>query len=174
MAESSRRVQLFVIPAMTIDQVADRRVGQVCSAKSRLLTQDTGLERLNRKMAMRSSPHSGFSCPIRRISRRSSRGIGGRPGRDFIRQKSLHPSRCQRTIVAGFTITTALRQKQAFCIRHGQQRCKGVFERRTSVRLRRGEIFDSRKDVFIVPDRSPAFKFGVVGTPDHQTSAGCP
>jgi len=71
-----------------------------------------------------------------------------------------------------FTITTALRQKQAFCIRHGQQRCKGVFERRTSVRLRRGEIFDSRKDVFIVPDRSPAFKFGVVGAPDHQTLAG--
>jgi hypothetical protein len=42
-------------------------------------------------LAMRSSPHAGFSFAIRRISARSSRGIGGRPGRDFSRQNNFHP-----------------------------------------------------------------------------------
>ena len=39
-------------------------------------------------------------CAILRIISRSSIGIGGRPGRDFIRQSNLQPARCQRIIVA--------------------------------------------------------------------------
>jgi len=38
-------------------------------------------------LAMRSSPHSTFSRAILRISSRSSMEIGGRPARDFTRQK---------------------------------------------------------------------------------------
>jgi hypothetical protein len=37
-------------------------------------------------------------------------GIGGRPGRDFRRQNSFQPARCQRIIVSGRTITSAPRQ----------------------------------------------------------------
>jgi hypothetical protein len=37
----------------------------------------------NSSLAMRSSPHNGFSLAIRRMSCRSSSGIGGRPGRDL-------------------------------------------------------------------------------------------
>jgi len=37
-------------------------------------------------LAMRSSPQVGFSVAMRRISRRSSSGIGGRPGLDSTRQ----------------------------------------------------------------------------------------
>jgi len=58
---------------------------------------------------MRSWPHSGFSFAIRRISRRNSSGIGGRPGRDLHLQKSLNPARCQRTTVPGHTTTSAER-----------------------------------------------------------------
>ena len=39
--------------------------------------------------------------------------MGGRPGRDIIRQKSLQPARCQRTMVAGCTTTNALRQSNS-------------------------------------------------------------
>src|SRR4029450_9214849 len=37
----------------------------------------------NSSLAIRSSPHNGFSLAIRRMSRRSSNGMGGRPGRDL-------------------------------------------------------------------------------------------
>jgi hypothetical protein len=63
-------------------------------------------------LAIRSSPHSTFSRAILRISSRSSIGIGGRPARDFIRQISLQPARCQQTIVAGCTTTSAPRQSK--------------------------------------------------------------
>ncbi len=64
-------------------------------------------------LAIRSWPHSTFSRAILRISSRSSFGIGGRPTRDFIRQRSLQPARCQRIIVAGCTTTNALRQSKS-------------------------------------------------------------
>jgi len=64
-------------------------------------------------LAIRSSPHSTFSRAILRISSRSSFGIGGRPARDFIRQSSLQPARCQRIIVAGCTATNAPRQSKS-------------------------------------------------------------
>jgi hypothetical protein len=63
-------------------------------------------------LAIRSSPHSTFSRAILRISSRSI-GIGGRPARDFIRQRSLQPARCQRIIVAGCTTTNAPRQSNS-------------------------------------------------------------
>ena len=59
---------------------------------------------------MRSSPHVGFSFAIRRIKARICCGIRGRPGRDFSRQNSFHPARCQRIIASGRTTTTASRQ----------------------------------------------------------------
>ena len=48
-------------------------------------------------------PHVAFSRDICRISRRISASIIGRPGffRDFHRQYSLKPSRCQRITVSG-------------------------------------------------------------------------
>ena len=55
--------------------------------------------------AMRSSPHVGFSFPMRRIRSRTCFGIRGRPGRDFRRQNSRQPARCQRIIVSGRTST---------------------------------------------------------------------
>ena len=58
-------------------------------------------------LAIRSSPQSEFSMAIRRIRARSSGGIGGRPDLHFHRQKMRQPSRCQRTIVDGRTITIA-------------------------------------------------------------------
>ena len=64
----------------------------------------------NSSLAIRSSPHSGFSCAIPRINARNSAGIGGRPALHLPRQKSRHPSRCQRIMVAGRTRTTASRQ----------------------------------------------------------------
>ena len=57
--------------------------------------------------AIRSSPHTGFSEAILRISARSSVGIGGRPSLPLNRQNNRHPIRCQRMIVLGRTITTA-------------------------------------------------------------------
>jgi hypothetical protein len=50
---------------------------------------------------------------ILRISLRNSSGIGGRPALHFHRQKIRHPSRCQRTMVDGRTLTTAWRQSQS-------------------------------------------------------------
>jgi hypothetical protein len=41
-------------------------------------------------LAIRSSPQRGFSLDIRRISARSSAGIGRRPRRDLIRHSSRH------------------------------------------------------------------------------------
>ena len=41
--------------------------------------------------AIRSSPHDGLLIAISRISRRSSTGIGGRPGRDFQLQNKRKP-----------------------------------------------------------------------------------
>ena len=60
--------------------------------------------------AIRSSPHTGFSEAIVRISSRSSAGIGGRPSLHLNRQNSRHPIRCQRMMVFGRTITTAFCQ----------------------------------------------------------------
>jgi hypothetical protein len=45
----------------------------------------------NSSLAMRSSPHVGFLKAISRMSAPSSGGIGGRPGRDFQRQKRRKP-----------------------------------------------------------------------------------
>jgi hypothetical protein len=62
---------------------------------------------------MRSSPHDGFSRAMRRIRACNCLGIGGRPGRDFSRQKSFQPARCQRIIVSGRTTTRASRQSKS-------------------------------------------------------------
>ena len=59
---------------------------------------------------MRSSPHAGFSRAIRRISSRSSIGIGGRPDRHFHRHHNRKPVRCHRTSVSGWTTTKADRE----------------------------------------------------------------
>jgi hypothetical protein len=56
------------------------------------------------------SPHDVFSVAMRRIKTRNCWGIGGRPGRDFRRQNSFQPARCQRIIFSGHTITRAPRQ----------------------------------------------------------------
>ncbi len=45
--------------------------------------------------AMRSSPQVGFSRTMRTISWRRTSGIRGLPNRDFHRQNSLNPLRCQ-------------------------------------------------------------------------------
>src|SRR5450631_3892742 len=67
----------------------------------------------NSSLAIRSSTHNGFSVAILRIRLRSSGGIGGRPALHFERQKIRQPSRCQRTMVDGRTLTTALRQSKS-------------------------------------------------------------
>ena len=72
---------------------------------------DTRIPRFRRSsLAMRSSPHEGFSCAIRRIRACICWGIGGRPARDFSRQNNFHPTRCQRIKVSGRTTTSAPRQ----------------------------------------------------------------
>ena len=81
-------------------------------------------------LAMRSSPHKGFSVAIRRMSCRSSSGMGGRPGRDLQRQNSRQPARCQRTIVFGRTTITHDRQSHN---RESQTRL-----RRVATSMRRG------------------------------------
>ncbi len=58
-------------------------------------------------LAMRSSPHPILPRTISRMSARSSGGIGGRPGRDFHRQNSRKPARCQPINVFGVTFTKA-------------------------------------------------------------------
>lgn len=62
----------------------------------------------------RSSPQSGFSVAILRVSARSSAGSGGRPDRDLNRHSSLHPARRHRIMVAGCTTTRALRHSNSF------------------------------------------------------------
>ena len=64
-------------------------------------------------LAIRSSPQIGFSVAMRRISRRSSSGIGGRPGLDLMRQNRRQPARCQRISVSGRTTTRASRQSKS-------------------------------------------------------------
>jgi len=61
-------------------------------------------------LAIRSSPHNRFSLATRRTSCRSSRGIGGQPGRNLQRQNSRDPARCQRSTVSGRTATRQERQ----------------------------------------------------------------
>ena len=55
------------------------------------------------------APQPEFSCAKRRIRTRISSLILGRPprGRDFQRQYSRKPARCQPTTVSGWTITSA-------------------------------------------------------------------
>ena len=60
-------------------------------------------------LAMRSSPHVGFSFPMRRIRSCTCPGIRGRPGRDIRCQYSRQPARFQRIIVSGRTTTRASR-----------------------------------------------------------------
>lgn len=50
---------------------------------------------------------------MRRISWRSSSGIGGRPGLDLTRQNRRQPARCQRIRVSGRTTTGASRQAKS-------------------------------------------------------------
>jgi hypothetical protein len=67
--------------------------------------------------AMRPSPQHGFSSAIVMMSARRFLGSGGRPSaRDFHRQNSRNPPRCQRTNVLGLTIASA-------CA-HGKNRLK--------------------------------------------------
>ena len=64
-------------------------------------------------LAMRSSPQIGLLRAISRISRQSSIGTGGRPGRDFQRQNRRKPWRCQRTKVWGLITTSACFQSKS-------------------------------------------------------------
>jgi hypothetical protein len=49
----------------------------------------------------RFSPRSGFSGAIRRMSWRSSTGIGGRPGRDLYRHSRHHPRGASGSLFQG-------------------------------------------------------------------------
>ncbi len=89
-----------------------RKVFQLCDGSFRPLdmyfeTVDwaTSKPSINSSPWMRGAPHRGFSRLIRRIRSRKSRSIFGRPApfRDFQRQKTLKPPRCQRRMVAGLT-----------------------------------------------------------------------
>jgi hypothetical protein len=51
--------------------------------------------------------------------------MGGRPGRDFILQNSLHAARCQRINVAGLTTVSASRQPNR-CEKKGSLVTSGV------------------------------------------------
>jgi hypothetical protein len=86
-------------------------------------------------LAMRSSPHEGFSRAIRRISVRSSTGRGGRPRRDVHRHHTRNPWRCQRIKVCGCTMVRACRQSN--------QRASTVIGRRVAVVARLGLTFRS-------------------------------
>src|SRR6202022_1323788 len=61
----------------------------------------------NNSLAILSSPHTGFSRAILRISPRNSIGILGRPGRHFHRQNRRHPARSHRIIVLGCTTNSS-------------------------------------------------------------------
>jgi len=87
-------------------------------------------------LAIRSSPHVGFSRAIRNTKSRRSFGSGGRPPlRDFHRQKILTAVRCHPTKVSGFTITNASRQSKNFA--------SATIARRNDAVVRRGLIFRS-------------------------------
>jgi len=61
--------------------------------------------------AIRPSPQLGFSSAIVLMSARRFLGKSGRPAdRDFHRQNSRNPARCQRTNVLGVTIASACAQ----------------------------------------------------------------
>src|SRR6266852_8060709 len=71
----------------------------------------------NSSLAIRSSPHAGFSPAILRISARNSTGILGRPARHFHRQNRRHPARCHRIIVFGCTTKSASRHSKSLARR---------------------------------------------------------
>jgi hypothetical protein len=66
----------------------------------------------NNSLAIRSSPHTGFSQAILRIDTRNSTGILGRPARDFHLQNKLQPVHCHRIIVFGSTTNSAPRHSK--------------------------------------------------------------
>ena len=63
-------------------------------------------------LAIRSSPHTGFSMAILRIRIRSSAGIRGRPGRHFHLHNSLQPARRHRIMVFVRTTNGASRHSK--------------------------------------------------------------
>ena len=75
----------------------------------RVVAGDTWWPSLANSAAMTSSPHSGSSVHIRRMSARVSASMGGRPTgrRDRRRQIKFHRERCQRITVSGRTMGTA-------------------------------------------------------------------
>ena len=80
---------------------------------------------------MRSSPHVRFAVAIVAISSRRSAGIGGRPAaRDFQRQNSRKPFRCQRMSVSGSTMVSKRR--------HSTIRDKATSVMRVASSARRG------------------------------------
>ena len=87
-------------------------------------------------LAIRSSPHVGFSRAIRYTKSRRSFGSGGRPRlRDFHRQNILNAFRCHPTKVSGFTITNALRQSKSLA--------SATIARRNDAVVRHGFFFRS-------------------------------
>jgi hypothetical protein len=61
---------------------------------------------------MRGAPHTGFSRDMVRITARTSEATGGRPLRRRLLQvqNRWKPWRCRANTVAGFTMTSAVRQ----------------------------------------------------------------
>jgi hypothetical protein len=68
---------------------------------------------LSESSATRSWPQVGFSRAMRTINSRISWGTGGLPGRDFQRQNSRKPFRCQPSRVPGFTTIRAFFQSNS-------------------------------------------------------------
>ncbi len=98
------------LPGRKLSRLAPTNVGTLCAfltsrEKCGLMPSLT-----SSSFAILSSPHSKLSRDISRIKRRSSAGIGGRPGFDFQCQRSRNPARCQRINVFGWTTTSASRQ----------------------------------------------------------------
>ena len=80
------------------------------------------------------SPHSKLSRDISRIKRRSSAGIGGRPGFDFQCHRSRNPARCQRINVFGWTTTSASRQLNNLESKANVMRVAGSIRRGSTLR----------------------------------------
>ena len=98
------------LPGRKLSRLAPTNVGTLCAfltsrEKCGLMPSLT-----SSSFAILSSPHSKLSRDISRIKRRSSAGIGGRPGFDFQCQRSRNPARCQRINVFGWTTTSPSRQ----------------------------------------------------------------
>jgi hypothetical protein len=75
---------------------------------------ETSIPSLSSSPWTRGAPHNGLAIAVLRMSARTSaevllRSLRPRPLRDFQRQNSLEPSRCQRITVSGFTITMTSR-----------------------------------------------------------------